>query len=120
MSPLHRPGRDCDECEGFCLVPAPLAGLFFNGAQIRSPKHGPAVDSPDVPGSLVVADLHSDAMPEAAVYAATGRAMAAAAELLSIVQRLFAESVADAEGAPSTATLVDAHRLIAKVIGGAS
>lgn len=117
---LHHLGRDCPECEGFCLVPAPLAGLFFNGAQIRSAKRGPGADSPDVPGSLVVADLRSDAMPEAAVFAATGRAMASAAELLAMVQRLLGESLADADGAPSTATLVDASVLINKVTGGAS
>lgn len=88
MRAQHTPGRQCDECEGFCLVAAPLPGLFFNGSEIRAPKTGPIADSPDFPGSLVVARLCTDAMPDARVHAATGRAMAAASELLAVAQEI--------------------------------
>ena len=64
----------------------PLSGLFFNGAQIRAPKSGHVADSPDFPGSWVVASLHTDAMQDARTFAATGRAMAATGEMLTALQ----------------------------------
>lgn len=64
----------------------PLAGMFFNGAQIRVPKTGACAESPDVPGSWPVATLHTDALHDARTFAATGRAMAAAGEMLTTLQ----------------------------------
>lgn len=64
---------------------APLKNLFFDGAQIRVPLQGPGVH-PQFPESLVVAQLRTDAMHEAAVFMATGRAMSAVAELLEAAQ----------------------------------
>lgn len=58
---------------------APLSPLFFNDAQIRFTAHLPGQA---VPESLLVASLHTDAMHEVAVFAATGRAMAAGPQLL--------------------------------------
>lgn len=60
---------------------SPLKNLFFDGAQIRVPLHGPGVH-PQFPESLVVAQLRTDAMHEVAVFMATGRAMSATTELL--------------------------------------
>lgn len=69
---------------------SPLKNLFFDGAQIRVPLQGPGVH-PQFPESLVVAQLRTDAMHEAAVYAATGRAMAAAGEMLEALQLVAAK-----------------------------
>lgn len=63
-----------------------MIGLIFNGAQIRVPKAGSSADSPDVPGSWLVATLHTDALSDAREYAATGIAMAASGEMLAALQ----------------------------------
>ena len=69
-----------------CRQSQPLSGLFFNGAEIRVPKRGAAVDSPDFPGSWRVASVYTDAIHDAQEYAATGRAMAAAGEMLAALR----------------------------------
>lgn len=65
-----------------------LKGCFFNGVDIRVPKTGPCVESPDFPGSWGVAHMRTDILYTARDLAATGRAMAAAGEMLEALTNL--------------------------------
>lgn len=69
---------------------SPLNDCYFDGAHVRVPLYGPGID-PKFPESLPVATLRSDAMRDAAEYAATGRAMAAAGEMLEALQLVAAK-----------------------------
>lgn len=65
-----------------------LKGCFFDGVDIRIPKTGHCVDSPDFPGSWGVAHMRTDILYFARDLAATGRAMAAAGEMLDALTNL--------------------------------
>lgn len=65
-----------------------LKGCFFNGVDIRVPKTGHCVESPDFPGSWGVAHMRTDILYTARDLAATGRAMAAAGEMLEALTNL--------------------------------
>ena len=62
-------------------------------------------------------DLHGKSEAE---RDANRRLIAAAPELLAMVQRLLAESLADSMGTPSTLALADAKDLIARATGAQS
>jgi hypothetical protein len=70
----------------------PAQGLFFNGSQIRMPLNAHTGISPDAPGSALVASIHTPAaVLGLAELSATGRAMAAAGEMLQALQVVAAK-----------------------------
>lgn len=69
----------------------PAKGLFFNGSQIRMPHNAHTGISPDAPGSELVASIHTPAVLSLSELSATGRAMAAAGEMLQALQVVAAK-----------------------------
>lgn len=65
-----------------------LKGFYFDGSNIRVPNTGHCVESPDWPGSWVVAHLRTPNPYSTRDLAATGRAMAAAGEMLEALTNL--------------------------------
>ncbi|RGE46152.1 hypothetical protein DZC30_05130 [Comamonas testosteroni] len=66
--------------------PQPAKGMFFNGSQIRLPFNACTGISPDVPGSQLIASVHTPSGLALDELAATGHAMAAAGEMLQALQ----------------------------------